>query len=166
MTIRKILYYPHEALTTPSERVEVVDDAVRLLVDDMFETLYHHKAWGLAANQIGVMKQIMVMDVNDKKAHPLCLVNLEILETQGSATMDEGCLSFPDLRVPVKRPEWLKIKALDRDGNPFELEADGYLARCIQHEYDHLQGKVYIDYTSPLRRGLLLERLEKAKNDY
>ena len=141
--------------------VEEVDGEIRELVDDMFETMYDAPGIGLAAIQINVAKRVIVVDVSEDKSQPLCFINPEILEKTGEETMDEGCLSVPEIYETVTRAEKIRVRALDRDGNSFEMDADGLLAVCIQHEIDHLDGKLFVDYLSNLKRQRIRKKLEK-----
>lgn len=139
-----------------------VDDRIRRLVDDMFETMYDAPGVGLAATQVDAHERVLVADVSDDKSSPLCLINPEIVERSGTQTLEEGCLSVPGFFDNVVRAERIRVRALDRDGKPFELEAEGLLAVCIQHEIDHLDGKLFVDYLSELKRQRIRKRLEKA----
>jgi peptide deformylase len=141
--------------------VEAVDQGVRKLVDDMFDTMYAAPGIGLAATQVDVAWRIVVIDVSDDNSQPLCLINPEILERFGEEEMDEGCLSVPGVFEPVTRAERVRVRALDRQGEPFELDVDGLLAVCIQHEIDHLDGKLFVDYLSSLKRQRIRKKLEK-----
>jgi len=161
MAILEILAFPDPRLRNHAKPVAVVDDAIRRLVDDMFETMYQAPGIGLAATQVNVARQVVVIDISEDHSAPLCLINPEILERQGEEEMEEGCLSVPGVSDKVIRAERVRVKALDRDGQPFELEADGLLAVCIQHELDHLDGKLFIDYLSGLKRQRIRKRLEK-----
>jgi peptide deformylase len=163
MAILDILHFPDPRLRKSAAPVTRVDDRVRQTVDDMFETMYQAPGIGLAAIQVAIPQQIIVIDVSPDKNEPLCLINAEILSKDGEEEMEEGCLSIPGVYDTVKRAARVKVRALDRDGNPFELEADGLLAVCIQHEMDHLFGKLFIDYLSPLKRQRIRKRLEKMK---
>jgi peptide deformylase len=138
-----------------------VDDGVRELVDNMFETMYEAPGIGLAATQVNVHQRVIVIDVSEDRTEPLCLVNPEILEREGEEQMEEGCLSVPGYYEPVTRAERIRFRAIDRDGNPFERRADGLLAVCIQHEIDHLDGKLFVDYLSSLKRQRIRKKLEK-----
>jgi peptide deformylase len=143
--------------------VAVVDDRIRKLVDDMTETMYAAKGIGLAATQVGVAERVVVIDVSDEGGKPVVFINPEILSGDGSAEIEEGCLSVPGYFEPVQRLGHVKVRALDRDGKPFELEADELFAICIQHEIDHLNGKLFVDYLSELKRTRIRKRLEKAQ---
>jgi peptide deformylase len=161
MAKREILHFPDPRLRNVAEPVEKVDDEIRQLVDDMFETMYDAPGIGLAAIQINVAKRVIVIDVSEDKSEPLCLINPEILEKEGEETMDEGCLSVPEIYETVTRAEKIRVRALDREGNSFEMHVDGLLAVCIQHEIDHLDGKLFVDYLSNLKRQRIRKKLEK-----
>ncbi|MCB1873213.1 MAG: peptide deformylase, partial [Gammaproteobacteria bacterium] len=142
MAILNILHFPDPRLRNRAKTVETVDDSVRKLVDDMFETMYAAPGIGLAATQVDDARQVIVIDISDEHDQPLCLINPEILESAGEESMDEGCLSVPGVYETVIRADRVKVRALNRAGEPFELVADGLLAVCIQHEMDHLDGKL------------------------
>jgi len=161
MAILTILEFPDDRLRKKAVPVPMVDESIKRLVDDMFETMYAAPGVGLAATQVNVQKRIVVIDVSEEKNTPVCLINPEIVEKNGSEEMDEGCLSVPGIFEKVTRAEAVKIRALDRNGESFELEADGLLAVCIQHEIDHLDGKLFVDYLSPLKRQLIRKKLKK-----
>lgn len=161
MAILDILHFPDPRLRIKAKPVDVVDDDIRRLVDDMFETMYSAPGIGLAATQVNVHKRVIVIDVSDEKDQPLVLINPEILEDRGLEEMQEGCLSVPDYFDNVQRSDWVRVRALDRDGKEFELETDGLLAVCIQHEIDHLNGKLFVDYLSELKRKRIRKKLEK-----
>jgi len=162
MAILNILEFPDPRLRTIAKPVAVVDDQVRQLIDDMFETMYEAPGIGLAATQVNVHQRIVVMDLSEDRSEPRVFINPEF-ETL-TADVDqyqEGCLSVPGFYENVDRPTQLRVKALDRDGKPFELEAEGLLAVCIQHECDHLNGKLFVDYLSTLKRDRIKKKLEK-----
>ncbi len=161
MALLTILHFPDERLRTVAKPVAQVDDALRALIDDMFETMYEAPGIGLAATQVDFHQRLVVIDVSEERNQPLVLINPEILEKQGVEQSDEGCLSVPGIYEPVERAEWIKVRALDRNGEPFELETDGLLAVCIQHELDHLEGKLFVDYLSILKRQRIRKKLEK-----
>ena len=166
MAIRPIITAPDPRLKTVSEPVETVDDETRALIDDMFETMYDAPGIGLAAIQIGVAKRILVIDIADAESppDPRCFINPEVVWTSDDvATYEEGCLSVPDHYAEVDRPAQARVKFVDRDGNPQEIEADGLLATCIQHEIDHLNGVLFVDHISSVRRSIILRKLAKAK---
>jgi len=160
--ILEILEYPDPRLRTIAKPVAEVTDDIRRLVDDMFETMYDAKGIGLAATQVNVHKQVIVMDLSEDRSEPRVFINpeVEVLEGEPEA-MQEGCLSVPGFYEEVERIEHCRVRALDRDGQPFELEARGLLAVCIQHEMDHLNGKLFIDYLSALKRNRIRKKLEK-----
>ncbi|WJW75621.1 peptide deformylase [Thiohalobacter sp. IOR34] len=162
----EILHFPDERLRTRAEPVEQVDDALRRLIDDMFETMYAAPGIGLAATQVNVHRRLIVIDISEEKDQPLVLINPEILARDGVEEMEEGCLSVPGIYEKVQRADSVRVRALDRDGRPFELEADGLLAVCIQHEIDHLDGKLFVDYLSSLKRQRIRKKLEKARRQH
>jgi peptide deformylase len=143
--------------------VERVDDTVRQLVDDMLETMYTAPGIGLAATQVNVHRRVVVIDVSEEKDKPLCLINPEIVELGGIEEMEEGCLSVPGIYETVQRADQVRVRALDREGQLFELAVDGLLAVCIQHEIDHLNGKLFVDYLSQLKRTRIRKKLEKEQ---
>jgi peptide deformylase len=163
MAVRTILHYPDPRLRQAGRRVEVLTDEVRQLIDDMAETMYAAPGVGLAATQVGELWQIFVVDcaAEGEPSDLRVFVNPEILSTEGKVTFDEGCLSFPNAREEVERAEKVRVRALDREGKPFELEAEGLLAIAIQHEYDHLQGILMIDRLGPLKKRLLHRKMMK-----
>lgn len=157
-----ILQYPDPRLRTRAERVARVDEDVKRLIDDMFETMYEAPGIGLAATQVDVHRRIIVMDLSEDGSEPRVFINPEILGREGEDSAEEGCLSIPGVYDSVPRAEHVQVRALDRDGEPFDLAAEGLLARCIQHEVDHLEGRLFIDYLSELKRKRLRRRFEKA----
>ncbi len=161
MSILTILEFPDKRLRTVARPVEKVDDKIRQLVDDMLETMYEAKGVGLAATQVNVHQRVIVIDTSEDKDAPLCLINPEIIEKDGVEESEEGCLSVPGFFEKVKRAEHIKVKALNKEGESFELEAKELLAVCIQHEMDHLQGKLFVDYLSPLKKKRIKDKLEK-----
>jgi peptide deformylase len=163
MAILTILEFPDARLRKKAAAVEVVDDTIRALVDDMLETMYDAPGVGLAATQVNVHKRVVVMDVSEEKNEPLCFINPKITEKTGTEEMEEGCLSVPGIFEKVTRAEKVIVSALDRNGEPFELDADGLLAVCIQHELDHLEGKLFVDYLSSLKRHRAKKKLEKDR---
>ncbi|RUO23155.1 peptide deformylase [Aliidiomarina iranensis] len=156
-----ILKYPDERLRTVAKPVESVDDALRETIDNMFETMYSSQGVGLAATQVDVHKRLFVADCSENGKEPLVFINPEIIERNGLFENEEGCLSFPNVYAKVERAGTIKVRALDREGEIFEREADGLLAICIQHELDHLNGKLFVDYLSPLKRDRIRKKLEK-----
>lgn len=161
MAIRKIVYLPDAVLRKVAEPVVHFDDQLQLLIDDMFDTMYHANGVGLAAPQIGVSLQLSVIDVVGDKSQQIVIINPEIVATEGEKEYQEGCLSVPGAYDTVIRADKVKVKALDRHGKPFEIEADGLLGECLQHEIDHLNGKLFIDLLSPLKRVMARRKLEK-----
>jgi len=157
-----ILEFPDPRLRTIAEPVEQVDDEIRQLVDDMFETMYDAPGIGLAATQVNVHKRVVTIDISEDGNEPLVLINPEFTVLQDELEqMQEGCLSVPGFYEDVERPNRILLKALDRDGKPYELEAEGLLAVCIQHELDHLNGKLFVDYLTALKRNRISGKLEK-----
>jgi len=162
MALLTILEFPDPRLRNEALPIKEVNDSIRKLADDMLETMYDAPGIGLAATQVNVQKRIVVIDVSEDKSQPLVFINPEI-EVIGNdfEEMDEGCLSVPGFYETVQRPDHIKVRALDRNGEPFELEDDDMLAVCIQHEIDHLDGKLFVDYLSPLKRQRIRKKLEK-----
>ncbi|WP_295392061.1 peptide deformylase [uncultured Thiodictyon sp.] len=156
-----ILTFPDPRLRHLAAPVARVDSAVRRIVADMFETMYSAPGIGLAAPQVDLHRQIVVIDVSEQNDRPLCLINPQILELRGEKQGEEGCLSVPGFYEPVTRAESVRVSALDRDGQPFTLDTDGLLAVCIQHEIDHLQGKLFVDHISFLKRQRIRHKLER-----
>ncbi len=167
MAILNILEFPDSRLRTIAKPVTVVDDALRLLIDDMFETMYDAPGIGLAATQVNVHQRLVVIDVSEEKTEPLVLINpqFEVL-TDELEEYQEGCLSVPGFYETVERPQRVKVNALDRNGEPFELLCEGLLAVCIQHECDHLNGKLFVDYLSTLKRDRIKKKLEKQHRQH
>jgi peptide deformylase len=161
MAIRTILHFPDPRLRTVAKSVAEVDDTIKTLVDDLAETMYDAPGIGLAATQINVHQRVIVIDINQDKNELHVFINPEILEKRGEEEMEEGCLSVPGIYETVRRADWVRVRAQDRDGNNFELETDGLLAVCIQHEIDHLDGKVFVDYLSRLKQQRIQKKLEK-----
>ena len=154
MSVLQVLHIPDERLRKVAKPVEEVNAEIQRIVDDMFETMYAEEGIGLAATQVDIHQRIIVIDVSENRDERLVLINPELLEKSGETGIEEGCLSIPEQRALVPR-------ALDRDGKPFELEADGLLAICIQHEMDHLVGKLFMDYLSPLKQQRIRQKVEK-----
>jgi len=165
VSLLDILLYPDPLLRKVAAPVSDVDGQVASLVDDMLETMYDAPGIGLAATQINIHKRIVVIDVSDENDSPLTLINPEIQLSDGLAEIQEGCLSIPGIYETIKRPSDVRVSAIDREGNPFELEADGLLAVCIQHEIDHLDGKLFVDYLSLLKRNRIRKKMIKAARD-
>ncbi|MCW8125351.1 peptide deformylase [Microbulbifer halophilus] len=160
----EILEFPDPRLREVAKPVDKVTDELRQLVDDMFETMYEAPGVGLAATQVNVHKRIVVIDVSEDQSEPLAFINpeIEVLDEE-IHQYDEGCLSVPGFYETVERPRKVRVKALDREGETFAMEAEGLLAVCIQHEVDHLNGKLFVDYVSPLKRNRIRSKLEKAQ---
>ena len=165
MSLLDILYYPDAQLRRTASEVQEVDGQIAGLVDNMLETMYAAPGIGLAATQVNVHQRVVVIDVSEENNTPLTFINPTIVSAEGKAEMQEGCLSIPGVYETVKRPEHVRVEALDRDGNPFEMETDGLLAVCIQHEIDHLDGKLFVDYLSTLKRNRIRKRMEKWIRD-
>ena len=163
MAIREILHFPDERLRTRAAPVAQVDDEIRELVADMLETMYDAPGIGLAATQIDVHLRVIVMDLSEDRSAPLVLINPEILEKEGVQKMDEGCLSVPGIYEPVERASHVRVRTLDLEGRERVIEADDLLAVCIQHEMDHLDGKLFVDYLSGLKRERIRKKLNKQK---
>ena len=163
MALLEILHFPDPRLRLKARPVTRVDDQVRQIVKDMFETMYQAPGIGLAATQVNIQLEVIVIDVSEDKDQPLCLINPKIIDSDGTEEMQEGCLSVPGFYESVTRAEKVKIQALNENGESFELEADDLLAVCIQHEMDHLQGKLFVDYLSPLKRQRIKKKLLKLE---
>jgi peptide deformylase len=163
MALLSILRYPDERLHTVARPVQSVNGEIRRLVEDMAQTMYAAPGVGLAATQVDVHKQVIVIDISEARDQLLVLINPVIRESRGVSDFEEGCLSVPGIYEKVQRAEWVKVAALDREGRPFEVEADGLLAVCIQHEMDHLQGKVFVEYLSRLKQNRILGKLKKQE---
>lgn len=163
MAIYKIVYYPDPVLLSPAETVTEFNNELHQLLDDMFETMYHARGVGLAAPQIGISKRIAVIDASQDKSQQLVMINPEILETKDHELMQEGCLSVPGPYDYVKRPTWVRMQAQDKNGNMRELEGEGLLAEAMEHETQHLEGKLFIDLLSPFKRQRAKKKLEKFK---
>jgi peptide deformylase len=163
MAVLDILRYPDPRLETIAAPVERVDDAIRQLVRDMAQTMYDAPGIGLAATQVDVHKRVIVLDVSETRDQLIVLINPEIVAREGEQACEEGCLSVPGVYDVVKRAEKVKVRALDGDGTPYELEAAGLLAVCIQHEMDHLEGKVFVEYLSRLKQTRIRAKLQKQE---
>lgn len=162
MAILDILIYPDSRLHSKARPVAQVDNRIRKLIDDMSETMYAAPGIGLAAPQVNVMERIIVVDISESKDSLLAMINPEIIESEGQDEHEEGCLSVPGVYAPVKRYENIRVRALDKQGNPFELDAGGLLGVCIQHEIDHLDGKVFVDYLSHLKQDRIRKKMQKV----
>ena len=162
MSVLQVLHIPDERLRKVAKPVEEVNAEIQRIVDDMFETMYAEEGIGLAATQVDIHQRIIVIDVSENRDERLVLINPELLEKSGETGIEEGCLSIPEQRALVPRAEKVKIRALDRDGKPFELEADGLLAICIQHEMDHLNGVIFVDYLSRLKQTRARDKVKKV----
>ncbi|MGL0929694.1 peptide deformylase [Vibrio vulnificus] len=163
MSVLQVLTFPDDRLRTVAKPVEKVTPEIQKIVDDMIETMYDEEGIGLAATQVDIHQRIVVIDISEIRNEPMVLINPEILEKRGEDGIEEGCLSVPGARALVPRAAEVTVKALDRDGHEFTLEADDLLAICIQHELDHLQGKLFVDYLSPLKRKRIQDKLAKIK---
>ncbi|TAM43595.1 MAG: peptide deformylase [Gammaproteobacteria bacterium] len=163
MSLRTILHYPDPRLRRKALPVGKVDDTVRRLVDDMAETMYAAPGIGLAAVQVNEPQRVVVIDISESRDQLQVFINPEIVARDGVQTFEEGCLSVPGIYEEVTRAHRVRVRALDRDGRPFELEAEGMLATCLQHEIDHLEGKVFVDYLSRLKQSRIRKKLEKQQ---
>lgn len=161
MAILNILHFPDERLRTIAKPVAKVTEKHRTLITNMLETMYDAPGIGLAATQVNVHERILVIDISEEKNQPLVLINAEILQKEGDQEFDEGCLSVPGIYETVHRAEKIHIKALNQNGESFEMNAEGLLAVCIQHEMDHLDGKLFVDYLSQLKKQRIRKKLEK-----
>lgn len=160
-----ILVFPDSQLRRTAAPVDNVDGEVVELIDRMLETMYEAQGIGLAATQVDVHRRVVVIDVSDESDSPLVLVNPQLVLSEGVGEMQEGCLSIPGVYETVKRPSEVRVSAVDRHGEPYEMDADGLLAVCIQHEIDHLDGKLFVDYLSPLKRNRIRRKMEKRLRD-
>jgi peptide deformylase len=165
MALLPILEFPDPRLRTRAQPVAQVDGAMRTLIDDMFQTMYAAPGIGLAATQVNVHKRLLVVDVSEARNQPLALINPEIVARDGIEESEEGCLSVPGIYDKVTRADKIRVRALDRNGKQVEFNADGLLAVCIQHEMDHLEGKLFVDYLSELKRTRIRKKLEKERKD-
>ncbi len=163
MAILPILHYPDPRLHKVAAPVSVVDDSIRTLAQDMAQTMYAAPGVGLAATQVDVHKQVIVIDVSETLDKLLVLINPRIVSSRGQSDYEEGCLSVPGIFEKVTRAEWVRVQALGLDGKPFEIESDGMLAVCMQHEMDHLQGKVFVEYLSRLKQQRIVDKLKKQQ---
>ncbi len=158
-----ILHWPDDRLRIKAAPIGNVDGRIATMVDDMLETMYAAPGIGLAATQVDFHQRLIVIDTSEEKNRPLVLINPEIVESEGEQAIDEGCLSVPGIYEPVKRARHVLVRAIDREGNPFEIEAEDLLAVCIQHEMDHLEGKLFVDYLSQLKRQRIRKKLQKQQ---
>jgi peptide deformylase len=168
MTLLTILEFPDPRLRTKAQPVDadrIAEPAFQTLLDDMFHTMYEAPGIGLAASQVNVHQRFMVIDISEEKNQPQVFINPEITATDGHQVYQEGCLSVPGIFADVTRANVITVKAYGRDGQRFELSTDGLLAICIQHEMDHLEGKLFVDYLSPLKRDMVRKKLEKARRN-
>ncbi|MBD1565771.1 peptide deformylase [Vibrio aestuarianus subsp. francensis] len=163
MSVLQVLTFPDDRLRTVAKPVDKVTPEIQKIVDDMIETMYDEEGIGLAATQVDIHQRIVVIDISDSRDQPMVLINPEIINKSGEDGIEEGCLSVPGARALVPRAAEVTVKALDRDGKEFSFEADDLLAICVQHELDHLQGKLFVDYLSPLKRKRIKDKLEKIK---
>lgn len=161
MAVLPILRFPDERLRTKAKAVKTIDSTIQQIVDDMAETMYAEEGIGLAATQVNIHQRIVVIDVSETRDQLFVLINPEIIEKSGETGIEEGCLSVPEHRALIPRAEFVTLRAHDRNGKEYTIETDGLLAICIQHELDHLEGKLFIDYLSPLKRQLIRQKLEK-----
>ena len=165
MALLKIVHYPDPRLHKVAQPIATVDDNIKALVADMAETMYAAPGIGLAATQVDRHVRLIVVDISESKDDLKVFINPEILETSGQSEHEEGCLSVPGIYDRVTRPERIRVRALDREGQPFELETDGLLAVCIQHEIDHLDGKVFVEYLSRLKQERIVRKLKKQARE-
>lgn len=163
MSVLHVLTFPDERLRTVAKPVEAITPEIQTIIDDMLETMYDEEGIGLAATQVDIHQRIVVIDTSETRDQPMVLINPEITEKRGEDGIEEGCLSVPGARALVSRAAEVSVNALDRDGNPFSFEADDLLAICVQHELDHLAGKLFVDYLSPLKRKRIQDKLTKIK---
>lgn len=163
MALLQILEFPDPRLRTKAKPVTTVDDSIRKLTQDMLETMYDAPGVGLAATQVNVHKRVVVVDVSEDKSQPLVFINPEIEPVGGEKEYEEGCLSVPGFQEPVIRPDRIRVKALDAKGQPFEMECDGLLSVCLQHELDHLNGILFVDHISQLKRDRIRTKLQKKQ---
>ena len=163
MALLDVLHFPDPRLRKKAQPVDAVDDSIRALAADMLETMYQEGGIGLAATQVNIRKRVVVIDLSEQRNEPMYLINPEIISTEGVEQMQEGCLSVPDYFDLVERAEKVRFRYQNLEGKVVEVDADGLLAVCIQHEIDHLNGKLFIDYLSPLKRQRLRKKLEKQE---
>lgn len=165
MAILPVLRFPDERLRKVAKPVTAFTPELQTIIDNMIETMYEHNGIGLAATQVNVHEQIIVIDVTEDRSNVYVIINPEVISQKGETGIEEGCLSIPDCRGFVPRAEKIKIKALDRNGNPYQIDADELLAICIQHEMDHLKGKLFVDYLSPLKRQRIEQKMKKMARE-
>jgi peptide deformylase len=163
MAILPIVYIPDPRLREPVQNIQEFGDDLQRLIDDMFDTMHHARGVGLAAPQVGIAKNIAVIDITEDYSKPMVLINPEILERKDMTLFHEGCLSVPGHYDKLERANWVRVRALDRHGKSYELEAEGLLAECLQHEIDHLHAKLYIDYLPQLKQSIIRQKVEKFK---
>lgn len=161
MALLPVLHFPDPRLRTVAEPVTAVDDRIRQLIDDLFETMYEAPGIGLAATQVDVHERVLVIDTSESRDDPKAFINPEIVQRDGIETMEEGCLSVPGIYEKVERADRVRVRSLGRDGEPFEQDLEGLPAVCLQHEMDHLEGKLFVDYLSELKRNRIRKKLEK-----
>lgn len=161
MALLPVLHFPDPRLRTVAEPVTEVDDSIRQLIDDLFETMYEAPGIGLAATQVDVHKRVLVVDTSESRDDPKAFINPEIIHRDGIETMEEGCLSVPGIYEKVERADHVRVRTLDRDGSTREEDLEGLAAVCLQHEMDHLEGKLFVDYLSELKRNRIRKKLEK-----
>ena len=173
MAVREIVVFPDDRLREPTTEVTEFNDELKALIKDMFDSMYHYDGIGLAAPQIGVNKKMVVIDIPEvdevtqqEKSHQIVLINPVIVEKKGTVDSEEGCLSVPDYRDKVKRAEWVKVKALDADGVEQVYESDGLFAICMQHEIDHLEGHLFVDYLSSLKREKVKKKMAQWRKEH
>ncbi|MGL4191357.1 MAG: peptide deformylase [Vibrio sp.] len=163
MSVLQVLTFPDDRLRTVAKPVATITPHIQQIVDDMLETMYAEQGIGLAATQVDIHQRIVVIDISETRDQPMVLINPEIIASQGEDGIEEGCLSVPGARALVPRAAQVTVQAQDRDGQPYRFIADDLLAICVQHELDHLAGKLFVDYLSPLKRNRIKEKLEKIK---
>lgn len=161
MAILPVLRFPDEKLRKIAKPVEKITEKTQKIIDDMIDTMYDQEGIGLAATQVDIHERIIVIDVSENKDKVYVIINPEVITQNGETGIEEGCLSVPDSRGFVPRAETIKIRALDRNGDAYEIDAEGLLAICIQHEMDHLMGKLFVDYLSPLKRQRIEQKMKK-----
>jgi peptide deformylase len=161
MALLTLVYHPHPALHKVADPVTEFNDELKTFIQDMYETMYKENGVGLAAPQVAISKRIAVVDVSEERNKPFCIINPEIIEKEGMEMMEAGCLSVPNTYDKVPRATKVKVRAQDETGKFFEIEGEGLLGHCLQHEIDHLHGKLYIDYLSPLKRNMLIKKMNK-----